>query len=156
MPAAIQRLNIIGIEGFAALALQLKQLNTSVAGRVIVPEAAEITPGKAGVVELAYLSRRFFQRCAVARQCVHAGLPGRLPAGGGEGVDVAHLFISGPAHFIAENPHETVICHLCGSLLARRPFGADLGSIPGDAAAIGVVKRVTVVGYGKEVQPLHP
>ena len=107
------------------------------------------------MVKLAHRPRHLCQSGAVARQRIHAGLTGRLPAGGAEGVDVAHHFVLAPAHFIAEKANKPFVRHRGGSLFPRRPFGADLGAVPGDASASGVIQRVAVVCHGEKVQPLH-
>ena len=141
MPAVVQSLNVVGIEGLAALALHLKQLDAGVTAWVVVPEPAEVAEVNAGVVELAYLPRQLCQGGTVPGQRVHAGLIGRQPAVRAKGVDVPHHFVFPPGHLIAEDADKMIVCHSGGSLFARCPFGA--------------VQRTAVVCYGEEVQPLH-
>ena len=142
MPAAVQSLNIVGIEGLTALALHLKQLDAGVTDWVIVPETSEVAEVNAGVIELAYLPRQLCQGGTVPGQRSHAGLIGRQPALRAKGVDVPHHFVLSPGHFIAEDAHKMIACHSGGSLLARCPFGA--------------VQRTAVVCHGEEVQSLYP
>ena len=108
------------------------------------------------MIELAHLPRNLRQRGAVASQRTHSGLPGYLPAGGIESVDMPQHFVLAPAHLIAEDPHKILPGHRRGSLFSRRPFGADGRAVPGDAAVCGVVKGIAVVRHSKEVQPFHP
>ena len=155
MPARVQRQEIIGIEGRAVLSLHLKQLHDPVTGGVVILKAVEFSVHQAGMIELAHRPRNLRQGGAVTRQCAHPGLPGRLPAGGVEGVDMPQHFVLAPAHLIAEDPHEVLPGYRRGSLFPRCPFGADGGAVPGDAAVCRVVKGVAVIRHGKKVQPFH-